>query len=219
MDHEEYRRILSLLRKIPGIKKVFIRSGLRFDYIMADPRGEAFLNDICAHHVSGQLKVAPEHRSKRVLRHMRKPPAKVYDRFRKAFERINQRQGKKQYIIPYYISSHPGSTLEDALELALALKREGFVPDQVQDFYPTPGTRATCMYVTGQVPETGEEIFVARGSHARGLQRALLQFHKTENHKLVREALQQLGRHDLMNPGGLMPRPRRKKPTPPGRRG
>jgi uncharacterized radical SAM protein YgiQ len=198
VDHKEYLDILRSVRGLPGVKKVFIRSGIRYDYVMADESGE-FLEEICRHHVSGTLKVAPEHISLRVLARMRKPPKEVFETFSKRYREINERIGKKQYLIPYLISSHPGSTLEDAVELALYLKKNGFVPDQVQDFYPTPGTLATCMYYTEMDPLTGEKVYVAKDVKEKRLQRALLHFHKKENRPLVKEALERIGRKDLID--------------------
>lgn len=198
VDHKEYLDILRSVRSLPGVKKVFIRSGIRYDYVMADESGE-FLEEICRHHVSGTLKVAPEHISPRVLARMRKPPKEVFEAFSKRYKEINERVGKKQYLIPYLISSHPGSTLEDAVELALYLKKSGFVPDQVQDFYPTPGTLATCMYYTEIDPLTGETVYVAKDIKEKKLQRALLHFHKKENRFLVKEALERVGRKDLID--------------------
>lgn len=198
IDHKEYLDILREVRKLPGVKKVFIRSGIRYDYVMADENTE-FLEEICRYHVSGTLKVAPEHISPKVLTRMRKPPIEVFEAFSKRYEEINERIGKKQYLIPYLISSHPGATLEDALELALYLKRNGFIPDQVQDFYPTPGTLATCMYYTGTDPLTGEKVYVARSKEEKRLQRGLMHFHKKENRPLVRKALEILNREDLID--------------------
>jgi len=198
-DHSDYISLLRRLRAIPGIKKVFIRSGIRFDYVMLDPDpAQAFLHELCEHHVSGQLKVAPEHSSDKVLAIMRKSTNETYHGFSDAYAAVNLQLGKKQYLIPYYISSHPGATLHDALHTALELKKNGFIPDQVQDFYPTPGTLATCMYYTGLDPSTGKDLYVARGAHERALQRALLQFTKPENRGLVKEALRTLDREDLL---------------------
>jgi len=198
-DHSDYIILLRRLRAIPGIKKVFIRSGIRFDYVMLDPDpSQAFLRELCEHHVSGQLKVAPEHSSNTVLAFMHKSTNEMYHDFSKAYEAMNLQLGKKQYLIPYYISGHPGATLEDALHTALELKKTGFIPDQVQDFYPTPGTLATCMYYTGLDPSTGKDLYVARGAHDRALQRALLQFNKPENRALVMEALRSVNREDLL---------------------
>jgi uncharacterized radical SAM protein YgiQ len=198
LDHGEYIDILRAVRNLPGIKKVFIRSGIRYDYVMKDEKSN-FLEEICKHHISGILKVAPEHVSARVLKRMRKPPIEVFEKFADRYKRINERIGKKQDLIPYLISSHPGSTLEDAIELALYLKKNRFVPDQVQDFYPTPGTLSTCMYYTGLDPLNGEEVYVAKDIKEKSLQRALLQFNKPENRKLVMEALTLAGRKDLIN--------------------
>lgn len=195
-DHQDYISLLRKLRAIPGIKKVFIRSGIRYDYVMLDP-DRTFLKELCEFHVSGQLKVAPEHTSNRVLSVMRKSTRETYTAFEHAFTEINKALEKKQYLVPYFIASHPGATLEDALHTALELKKSGFVPDQVQDFYPTPGTLATCMYYTGRDPYTGKEVYTAKGARERSLQRALLQFNKPENRKLVLEALAAVGRTDL----------------------
>lgn len=197
VDHKGYLDILRTVRKLPKVKKVFIRSGIRYDYVLADRSGE-FLEEIVKHHISGTLKVAPEHISKEVLARMRKPSKEVFLEFSRQYQEINRRLSKKQYLIPYLISSHPGSALSDALELALFLKESGFVPDQVQDFYPTPGTLATCMYYTGLDPLTGESVYVARDLKEKQLQRALLHFHKKENRELVREALEKAGRPDLI---------------------
>ena len=198
-DHSEYMEILRAVRTLPGVKKVFIRSGIRYDYLLADrQKGGAFLEELCRHHVSGTLKVAPEHVSPRVLSCMRKPSLDVFNEFSARYEKMNQKLGKKQYLIPYLISSHPGSTLEDAVELALFLKKSGFVPDQVQDFYPTPGTLATCMYYTGLDPLTGNPVHVPRDIKEKRMQRALLHFHKKENESLVRQALETVGRTDLI---------------------
>ncbi len=198
-DHRDYISLLRRLRAIPGVKKVFIRSGIRYDYVLLDPDPDrTFLRELCEFHISGQLKVAPEHTSNRVLSLMRKSTNEMYHAFENAYRETNRQLGKKQFLVPYYIASHPGATLEDALHTALELKKSGFVPDQVQDFYPTPGTLATCMYWTGLDPATGKELFVARGAHDRALQRALLQFSKRENRQLVLEALQKLGREDLI---------------------
>lgn len=193
VDHQEYLQILREARDLPGVKKVFIRSGIRYDYLMAD-KNDDFLEELCKHHISGTLKVAPEHISANVLARMRKPSKEVFESFAKKYKKTNERLGKKQYLIPYLISSHPGATLHDALELALYLKKTGFIPDQVQDFYPTPGTLATCMYYTEIDPLTGEKVYVAKTHKEKQLQRAMLHFHKKENKPLVREALRKLGR-------------------------
>jgi uncharacterized radical SAM protein YgiQ len=197
LDHRDYLEVLRAVRKLPGVKKVFIRSGIRYDYLMAD-RDKAFLRELCAHHISGTLKVAPEHASKRVLDCMGKPGIEVFQRFAEAYRRENERIGKKQFLIPYLISSHPGSTLEDAVELALFLKKFGFVPDQVQDFYPTPGTLATAMYHTGMDPRTMEPVYVAKDLKEKQYQRALIHYNKPENRRLVQEALTAAGRKDLI---------------------
>ena len=198
-DHSEYLELLKQARSIEGVKKVFIRSGIRYDYMLADREyGRAFLKVLCADHISGTLKVAPEHISRGPLSRMHKPGRDVFDRFCAAYEKENRRQHRKQYMIPYFISSHPGSTLEDAVELALYLKETGFVPDQVQDFYPTPGTLATCMYYTETDPLTMEPVYVAKTMHEKKMQRALLHFHKKENRTLVRQALRETGREDLI---------------------
>jgi len=198
-DHTEYLEVLRRLRTIPGIKKVFVRSGIRFDYLLLDKtHGDQFLEELCRYHVSGQLKVAPEHISDRVLSAMGKSGNRVYEQFRQKFKGTNRKLSLKQYLIPYFIASHPGSSLNEAIELAQYLKRTGFVPDQVQDFYPTPGTLSTAMYYTGLDPRTMEPIHVPRGERERKLQRALLQFDKHENWPLVREALVLAGREDLI---------------------
>ena len=203
VDHTEYVELLRTLRKIPGVKKVFIRSGIRFDYLMLD-KDKTFFKELCQHHISGQLKVAPEHVSDKVLKLVRKSSHSVYKDFAEEYAKINKKLGKKQFLVPYYIAGLPGAGLEEALEVALYLKKTGFVPDQVQDFYPTPGNLATCMYYTGLNPhekdQNGnmEEIYVPRGGHERRLQRALLQFNKKENQSLVKEALEKIGRKDLI---------------------
>ena len=196
-DHKEYVSLLRKLRSLDGVKKVFIRSGIRFDYVMHDKDG-TFLRELCEHHISGQLKVAPEHISDNVLKHMGKPKNNVYERFSDKFYRINEKQGRKQYLIPYLMSSHPGSTLNDAIELALYLKRNGLNPEQVQDFYPTPGTVSTCMYYTGINPITNEKVYVPESPKEKSMQRALLQFARPENRRLVEEALITAGREDLI---------------------
>lgn len=191
-DHSEYQDILKAAERVPGVKKVFIRSGIRFDYLLLDTKSR-FFSQLCKRHISGQLKVAPEHVSPRVLRLMRKSGPEVYERFRRKYEAFNRENGLKQYLVPYFISGHPGSTLKDAVDLALYLKKTGFVPDQVQQFYPTPGTISTCMYYTGIHPETGEEVYVPKSKKEMAMQRALLQFHKPQNHALVKEALRLTG--------------------------
>jgi len=197
VDHSDYVNLLRRLRKIPGIKKIFIRSGIRFDYLILD-KDKTFFTELCQYHISGQLKVAPEHVNDKVLSFMRKSSHKVYEDFAVEYKRINQKLNKKQYLVPYYIAGHPGADLNAALDVALYLKKTGFVPDQVQDFYPTPGSLATCMYYTELDPHSMEKIYVAKGTHERRLQRALLQFNKPENKALVREALEKIGRKDLI---------------------
>ena len=203
VDHTDYVSLLRKLRELPKVKKVFIRSGIRFDYLMMD-KDRTFFKELVLHHISGQLKVAPEHVSDNVLSLMRKSTHKVYEDFSKEYEKINKECGMKQYLVPYYIAGHPGAGLNEAIETALYLKKTGFVPDQVQDFYPTPGSLATAMYYTGYNPhkEGGdghlEKVYVARGGHERRLQRALLQFNKRENANLVKEALRTAGRPELI---------------------
>ncbi len=203
VDHTEYVELLRKLRSLPKVKKVFIRSGIRFDYLMMD-KDKTFFKELVEHHISGQLKVAPEHVSNKLLRLMRKSSHELYEKFAEEYAEWNKKLGKKQYLVPYYICSHPGAGLAEAIEVALYLKKTGFVPDQVQDFYPTPGSLSTCMYWTGLNPrnrlENGEfeEVYVARGAHERRLQRALLQFNRRENWPLVKEALEKAGRRDLI---------------------
>ena len=205
-DHSDYIELLRKLRALPGVKKVFIRSGLRFDYLMRDNRNAAFLKELCEHHVSGQLKVAPEHVSAKVLKAMGKPPFDVYRQFVEKYENMNARLGMEQYLVPYFISSHPGSDLEAAIELAEAMRDMKIHPEQVQDFYPTPGTVSTCMYHTGIDPRTMSPVHVPMGEERR-MQRALLQYGRRENHALVRKALKQAGREDLIggSPKCLVP--------------
>jgi uncharacterized radical SAM protein YgiQ len=202
VDHSEYLDVLRAIRKVPGVKKAFIRSGVRFDYLLLDKKGgKAFMDELCAHHVGGQLKVAPEHVSASVLDAMGKTGNAVYEEFRELFRETNARLGMDQYLVPYFISSHPGSTLADAIELALHMKRTNFVPDQVQDFYPTPGTLSTVMYRTGLDPRTMEPIHVPRGDREKRLQRALLQYTHPANRSLVLEALHEAQREDLIGNG------------------
>ncbi|MDR3296147.1 MAG: YgiQ family radical SAM protein [Clostridiales Family XIII bacterium] len=197
-DHGEFLGTLRALRGLPGVKKVFIRSGIRYDYLMADPAHRAVLREICEHHVSGMLKVAPEHIAPGVLKRMRKPGKTVYDAFAAEYAKANKRLSMNQYLLPYFISSHPGSTLRDAVDLALYLKQSGFAPDQVQDFYPVPGTLATCMYYAGMDPLTGEAVYAAKSAQEKEWQRALLHFAKPENRRRVMEALAAAGREDAM---------------------
>jgi uncharacterized radical SAM protein YgiQ len=199
VSHKEYLELLRKLRVLPGVKKVFVRSGLRFDYIMAD-RDSTFLKELIENHVSGQLKVAPEHCSAQVLDKMGKPHIGTYLAFSKKFYELTKKSGKKQYLVPYLMSSHPGSTLHDAVELALFLKREKIRPEQVQDFYPTPGTVSTCMFYTGLDPFTMRPVFVPRQPYEKALQRALLQYFNPKNHALVVEALKKAGRQDRIAP-------------------
>ena len=203
VDHTDYVSLLRKLRALPKVKKVFIRSGIRFDYLMMD-KDKTFFKELVLHHISGQLKVAPEHVSDNVLSLMRKSTHKVYEDFAREYEKTNRDLGMKQYLVPYYIAGHPGAGLNEAIETALYLKKTGFVPDQVQDFYPTPGSLATAMYYTGFNPHREgadghlEKVYVARGGHERRLQRALLQFNKRENANLVKEALRTAGRPELI---------------------
>ena len=197
VDHQDYRALLGKLRELQGVRKVFVRSGIRYDYLMADP-DDSFLRELSEHHVSGQLKVAPEHVCEAVLESMGKPTIDVFESFCEKYSAINRELGKKQYLVPYYMTGHPGSSLSDAVRLAEYLRDRHFVPDQVQDFYPTPGTLSTCMYWSGLDPRTMEPIFVARGLHEKALQRALAHFRDPNNYELVREALMTAGRSDLI---------------------
>lgn len=196
-DHRDYLELLRKLRHLPGIKKVFIRSGIRFDYVNADPSPE-FLNELAAYHVSGQLRVAPEHVSDQVLYYMGKPEHKVYEEFLKKFQRANEKSGKRQFVVPYLMSSHPGCTIKEAVKLAEYVRDMGFMPEQVQDFYPTPSTMSTCMYYTGLDPRTGEKVYVPKSAREKAMQRALLQYKNPENYELVKEALLKSGRSDLI---------------------
>ena len=197
VDESGYTQLLRDLRSIPGIKKVFIRSGIRFDYTMADASDE-FMLELLQHHVSGQLRLAPEHVSDAVLSVMGKPSRAVYDAFCRRFDKINKKYGLNQFVVPYLISSHPGSTMKEAVKLACAVRDMGYMPEQVQDFYPTPSTMSTCMYYTGVDPRTMKPVYVARDPHEKAMQRALIQYRKPENYKLVREALIAAGRRDLI---------------------
>jgi len=200
VDHQEYLKVLRKLRTLPKIKKVFIRSGLRYDYILAD-KDDKFLQELIEHHISGQLKVAPEHISPRVLRYMGKPAGHAYEKFRKKFFQLNEKLGKKQFIVPYFMSSHPGSTLETAIELAEYLRDTGYQPEQVQDFYPTPGTISTTMFYTGLDPLTMKEVYIPKSKTEKAMQRALLQFRDPKKYALVHAALTQAGRTDLIGFG------------------
>ena len=197
VDHTDYLALLRKLRALPGVKKVFIRSGIRFDYIMADP-DDTFLREMCQYHISGQLKVAPEHVADAVLSKLGKPPNSVYQAFCKKYERINRSLGKEQYLVPYLMSSHPGSTLKEAIALAEYLRDIGCSPEQVQDFYPTPSTISTCMYYTGVDPRTMEPVYVAHNPHEKAMQRALIQYKNPKNYDLVDEALVTAHRTDLI---------------------
>ena len=199
-DHKDYLILLRKLRSIPGVKKVFIRSGIRFDYVLADPDG-TFLKELCEYHVSGQLKVAPEHISPNVLKYMGKPDSHVYLTFAEKYKRMNERLGKKQYLVPYLMSSHPGCTIKDAVILAEYLRDIGHMPEQVQDFYPTPSTLSTCMYYTGVDPRTMEKVYVPKSPHEKAMQRALIQYKLPGNRALVEEALKLAGRTDLIGYG------------------
>jgi uncharacterized radical SAM protein YgiQ len=205
-DHSDYIALLRRLRSLPGVKRVFIRSGLRYDYILADSKS-GFLEELCRFHISGQLKIAPEHVSRNVLSLMRKPPRAVTLRFLAAYREMNAKLGKKQFIVPYFMSSHPGSTLTDAVELAEFIRDIGLRPEQVQDFTPTPGTVSTCMYHTGIDPLTGRHVYVPKDPKERKRQRALLQYWMPENFDAVREALILAGRSDLIGkgPGCIVP--------------
>ena len=198
--HTEYLSLLRKLRALPGIKKVFIRSGIRYDYILNDP-DDRFFNELVEHHVSGQLRVAPEHCVDRVLDRMGKPHIAAYQEFAKKYREKTRALGKEQYLVPYLMSSHPGCTLKDAVELACFLKKEGIHPDQVQDFYPTPGTVSTCMYYTGLDPYTNEKVFVPKSPEEKAMQRALLQYYRPENRLLVEKALKLTRRTDLIGSG------------------
>ena len=196
-DHRDYRALLKQLRALPGVKKVFIRSGIRFDYLLAD-KDQSFLKVLCEYHVSGQLKVAPEHISDAVLKYMGKPENSVYRRFVQSYQKMNEKIGRKQFLVPYLMSSHPGSTLKEAVELAEFLRDFGYMPEQVQDFYPTPSTLSTCMYYTGVDPRTMEPVYTAVNPHEKAMQRALIQYRNPKNYELVSEALHKAGRTDLI---------------------
>ena len=219
-DHKDYLHLLRRLRRIPKVKKVFIRSGIRFDYLLAD-KDESFFKELVEHHISGQLKVAPEHCSAAVLAKMGKPGIDTYRRFQKRFYELTKSVGKKQFLVPYLMSSHPGSTLREAVELAVFLKEAGLHPEQVQDFYPTPGTLSTAMFYTGLDPYTLKPVYVPRTPEEKAQQRALLQYFRPENKAFVRAALQKIGRTDLIGTGPhcLIPpdrttaKPKPKKPT------
>lgn len=197
VDHSDYLHLLRKLRKLPKVKKVFIRSGIRFDYVMAD-KDSSFLRELCRYHVSGQLKVAPEHVSDAVLKRMGKPENSVYQKFTQKYKQINEQEGMKQYLVPYLMSSHPGSSLKEAVELAEYLRDLGYMPEQVQDFYPTPSTISTCMYYTGVDPRTMESVYVPVNPHEKAMQRALIQYRNPQLYDLVEEALKKAHREDLI---------------------
>jgi uncharacterized radical SAM protein YgiQ len=197
VDHSDYISLLRKLRGLPGVKKVFIRSGIRFDYVMAD-KSDDFINELCKYHVSGQLKVAPEHISDNVLKLMGKPSNDVFQAFCEKYAKVNERLGMKQYMVPYLMSSHPGSTLKEAVKLAEYLRDLGYMPEQVQDFYPTPSTISTCMYYTGVDPRTMKKVYVPTSPHEKAMQRALIQYRNPDNYELVKEALIKAGRTDLI---------------------
>lgn len=209
IDHKDYINLLRELRKIPKVKKVFVRSGIRFDYAIAD-KDHTFIRELCKYHVSGQLRVAPEHVSDNVLKLMGKPGNDVYEKFVKECGHINEELGLKQYLVPYLMSSHPGSTLKDAIKLAEYVRDIGYMPEQVQDFYPTPSTISTCMYYTGVDPRTMEPVYVARNPHEKAMQRALIQYKEPSNYELVKEALIKEKRQDLIGFGGRCLIPPRK---------
>ena len=200
VDHSDYVSLLRKLRKLSGVKKVFIRSGVRFDYVVAD-RDKTFLKELVEHHVSGQLRVAPEHVSDQVLKYMGKPSHSVYEKFLHEYDAANKKTGKQQYAVPYFMSSHPGCTMKEAVKLAEYVRDLGFTPEQVQDFYPTPSTLSTCMYYTGIHPLTGEKVYVPRNPHEKAIQRALMQYKNPENRELVLEGLKMAGRMDLVGYG------------------
>lgn len=197
VEHQDYLELLRKLRALPGVKKVFIRSGIRFDYVNADP-DPTFLKELCEYHVSGQLKVAPEHVADPVLKRMGKPGNRVYRKFVRDYKTMNEKLGKKQYLVPYLMSSHPGSTMKEAIALAEYLRDLGYMPEQVQDFYPTPATLSTCMYYTGLDPRTMEPVYVPKNPHEKAMQRALIQYRNPKNYDLVREALETAHRTDLI---------------------
>ena len=224
-DHSDYLRLLRRLRELPGVKKVFIRSGIRFDFMLQDKNGE-FFAELVHHHISGQLKVAPEHCINSVLDFMGKPHIQVYEQFMEKYRKLNQRYAKEQFLVPYLMSSHPGCTLQDAVDLAVYLNRLGRQPEQVQDFYPTPGTLSTCMYYTELDPRTMEPVYVAKTPREKALQRALLQWKRPDRRQMVIEALREAGRTDLIGfgrdclvrPDGSTGGYRGKNPKPPGQR-
>ncbi|ONI43618.1 YgiQ family radical SAM protein [Candidatus Epulonipiscium fishelsonii] len=198
INHAEYIKTLRAIRNIQGIKKVFIRSGIRYDYLLKDKNSKEIVKEICEHHVSGQLRIAPEHISDNALKYMGKPSKEIYEKFVMMFETQNKEVGKEQYIVPYFMSSHPGCTLDDAIELALYLKKINYIPQQVQDFYPTPSTLSTCIYYTEMDPYTFKPVYVAKTVEEKAMQRALLQYNKKQNYNLVYKALKKAGRTELI---------------------
>ena len=196
-DHKDYINLLRKLRNLPKVKKVFVRSGIRFDYLLADPSND-FLRELCKYHVSGQLKVAPEHVSDKVLKRMGKPSNEVYQKFSNEYRKMNEKLGLKQYLVPYLMSSHPGCDMKEAVKLAEFVRDLGYMPEQVQDFYPTPSTISTCMYYTGIDPRTGEAVYVPKNPHEKEMQRALIQYRDPKNYDLIKEALELAGRTDLI---------------------
>ena len=198
--NKEYLSVLRRVRSIKGIKKVFVRSGLRYDYMIHD-KDDTFFKELCEHHISGQLKVAPEHVTPRVLAQMGKPTREVYDRFVNKYFDINKKLGKKQYLVPYLMSSHPGSDLNAAIELAQYVKSMGYTPEQVQDFYPTPGSLSTTIYYIGYNPLTGEKVYTPKTQEEKNMQRALIQFGVPKNYEIVKKALIKAGREDLIGSG------------------
>ncbi|MDW7738563.1 MAG: YgiQ family radical SAM protein [Bacillota bacterium] len=211
VDHSKYLKLLRQLRSLEGVKKVFVRSGIRYDYLLLE-KNNAFFEELCEYHISGQLKVAPEHASKKVLSKMGKPEIKVYLDFKKRYKKINGKLGKDQYLVPYFMSSHPGADLEAAVELATFIKNHEHYPEQVQDFYPTPGTLSTCMYYTEKDPRTMEKIYIPKSPHEKAIQRALIQFKNPKNYQLVCEALKKTGRKDLIGYGRkCLVKPRKQK--------
>ena len=199
-DHKDYVALLRKLRELPRVKKVFVRSGVRFDYVLADP-DRTFLNELARYHVSGQLRVAPEHVSDQVLKYMGKPSHDVYEKFLREFEKATKKAGLQQFAVPYFMSSHPGCTIKEAVKLAEYVRDLGFTPEQVQDFYPTPSTLSTCMYYTGIHPLTGEKVYVPKSAHEKAIQRALMQYKNPANRELVLEGLRMAGRMDLVGYG------------------
>ena len=211
-DHSEYTELLRKLRQLPGIKKVFVRSGIRYDYMLQDKNRDFFL-ELVQHHISGQLKVAPEHCVSSVLDYMGKPHFDVFLKFWRQYKKLNEQDGTEQYLVPYLMSSHPGCTLNDAVKLAEFLHKNGRTPEQVQDFYPTPGTLSTCMYYTGIDPRDMSPVYVARDPKDKAMQRALLQWSRPEKRALVVEALEEAGRTDLIGYGPeCLLRPRKGEP-------